>query len=122
MRSSLYFQALPSRRSEWTLFYVDLKFNQTEILPVHVAAKHLLDFEELLKEKKQLGGFGIRSYQFYKKPRSMLFPVSCSLYLCRDNVLPSVSVGILLYVMIICKVGGKSAGKEENQTRWGQEP
>ena len=121
MTSSLYFQALPSRRSEWTLFYVDFKFNQTEILPVHVAAEHL-DFEELLKEKKRLGGFGIRSYQFYKKPRSMLFAVSSSLYMCRDHVLPSVSIDVLLYSMVICNVGAKSAGKEENQTRWGQEP
>ena len=52
----------------------------------------------------------------------MLFEVFSSLYMCRDHVLPSVSVDVLLYAKVICNLGGKSAENEENQTHWSQEP
>ena len=108
--TKLYFLALPEGRSEYTLFYVDLKVNETdEKLPIPTASWHLLlDLdglrpfqgfsreEELLRERKRLGSFGITSYEYDKNSRSILFPASSSLYMCRDHVLPSVSVVLVL--------------------------
>ena len=110
--SKLYFLALPEGRSEYTLFYVDLKINEgyelSGIIPT--APWHqLLDLdglrpfqgfsreEELLRERKRLGSFGITSYEYDKNSRSILFPACSSLYICKDHVLPSVSDRELYY-------------------------
>ena len=94
------------------MFYVDLKVNGTdEKSPIPTASWHLLlgldglqplqgfsREEELLRERKRLGrpSFRITSYEYNKNSRSILFPASSSLYMCRDHVLPSVSVVLVL--------------------------
>lgn len=108
--TKLYFLALPENRSEYTLFYVDLKpGEQAEQLAVTPTASWhlLLDLdslrpfqgfsreEQLLRERKRLGSFGITSYEYDKNSRSILFPACSSLYMCRDHVLPSVSTFII---------------------------
>ena len=105
--AKLYFLALPENRSEYTLFYVYLKpkeqIDDQAIVPL--AQWHLLlDLdslrpfqgfsreEQLLRERKRMGSFGITSYEYDKNSRSILFPACSSLYMCRDHVLPSVSI------------------------------
>lgn len=104
--TKLYFLALPEKRSEYTLFYVVLKNGeQNQQSPVIATASWhlLLDLdglrpfqgfsreEQLLRERKRMGSFGITSYEYDKNSRSILFPACSSLYMCKDHVLPSVS-------------------------------
>jgi dipeptidyl-peptidase 9 len=108
--TKLYFLALPENRSEYTLFYVDLKPGEQGEQPAIVPSAQwhlLLDLdslrpfqgfsreEQLLRERKRMGSFGITSYEYDKNSRSILFPACSSLYMCRDHVLPSVSIGML---------------------------
>ena len=118
--TKLYFLALPENRSEYTLFYVDLKPGEQGEQPAIVPSAQwhlLLDLdslrpfqgfsreEQLLRERKRMGSFGITSYEYDKNSRSILFPACSSLYMCRDHVLPSVSVRINNHVeMLICKI------------------
>ena len=104
--TKLYFLAVPEGRGEYTLFYVDLKATEACELSsiIQTAPWHqLLDLtglrpfqgfsreEELLRERKRLGSFGITSYEYDRNSRSILFPACSSLYMCKDQVLPSVS-------------------------------
>lgn len=116
--TKLYFLALPEDRSEYTLFYVELKSGeQGQQLGVVPTAKWhlLLDLEslrpfqgfsreeQLLRERKRMGSFGITSYEYDKNSRSILFPACSSLYMCRDHVLPSVSAKLsnINYIIIM---------------------
>lgn len=114
--TKLYFLALPENRSEYTLFYVDLKPGEQGEQPAIVPSAQwhlLLDLdslrpfqgfsreEQLLRERKRMGSFGITSYEYDKNSRSILFPACSSLYMCRDHVLPSVSIGINHVEMLI---------------------
>lgn len=110
--SKLYFLALPENRSEYTLFYVDLRQGENGNRTagrVEVPTWHLLlDLdslgpfqgfsreEQLLRERKRMGSFGITSYEYDKNSRSILFPACSSLYMCKDHVLPSVSINVIL--------------------------
>ena len=107
--TKLYFLSLPEQRSEYTLFYVDLKPKEQldHVTNIATAQWHLLlDLdslrpfqgfsreEQLLRERKRMGSFGITSYEYDKNSRSILFPACSSLYMCKDHVLPSVSIVI----------------------------
>ena len=108
--TKLYPPALSEERSEYTLFYLCSKVNESDKKsPVPTASWHLLlDLDglrpfqsfsregELLSERKRLGSFGITSYEYVKNSKSILFPACSSLNMCRDHVLPPVSVVLVL--------------------------
>ncbi|EDO46612.1 predicted protein [Nematostella vectensis] len=93
-RDRLYFLAVPTNSRENTIQYVDLprplertcvEYPQLEWQPLLDTFKPLpfagfSKEEQLLRERKRLGAFGITSYDFNDSSRRFLFPVSNSLY------------------------------------------
>lgn len=102
-KGKLYFLALPKGSRENTLHYIDLpeqRHNEANSLtdlitipnwnPVLDAFK-ISPFsgfsreEQLLRERKRLGSFGITSYEFDQSSQKFLFPASNGLYTCSDT-------------------------------------
>lgn len=98
-KDKLYFLAVPKGSRENTLHYIDLPNNDTN--PVTDLAtlpkwNPVLDAftispfagfsreEQLLRERKRLGSFGITSYEFDQSSQKFLFPASNGLYTCSD--------------------------------------
>ena len=97
--NKLYFLAVPFGSRENTIHYVDLKQDskeeQNDFMPL--PWKPLLDSlrisrsfsgysreEQLLRERKRLGAFGITAYDFDETCRRFMFSASSSLYTCTD--------------------------------------
>lgn len=99
--NKLYFLAVPFGSRENTIHYVDLPSEQenkeehNEFSPL--PWKPLLDSfrisrsfsgysreEQLLRERKRLGAFGITAYDFDETCRRFMFSASSSLYTCTD--------------------------------------
>lgn len=99
--NKLYFLAVPFGSRENTVHYVDLpsehlnKEKSNDFMPL--SWKPLLDSfrisrsfsgysreEQLLRERKRLGAFGITSYDFDATSRRFMFAASSSLYTCTD--------------------------------------
>ena len=105
-KDKLYFLAIPKGSRENTLHYVDLPERETleanSIADLSVPKWNpVLDAfkispfagfsreEQLLRERKRLGSFGITSYEFDQSSQKFLFPASNGLYTCSD--LPAAS-------------------------------
>ncbi|XP_029199625.1 dipeptidyl peptidase 9-like [Acropora muricata] len=101
--NKLYFLAVPFGSRENSIHYVDLPSSENgsrdeqnvDFIPL--AWKPLLDSfrisrsfsgysreEQLLRERKRLGAFGITSYDFDETCRRFMFSASSSLYTCTD--------------------------------------
>ena len=99
--NKLYFLAVPFGSRENTIHFVDLpsendtKLEHNDLMPL--SWKPLLDSfrisrsfsgysreEQLLRERKRLGAFGITAYDFDETCRRFMFPASSSLYTCTD--------------------------------------
>lgn len=99
--NKLYFLAVPFGSRENTIHYVDLPTEHhineehNDLMPL--LWKPLLDSvrisrsfsgysreEQLLRERKRLGAFGITAYDFDETCRRFMFSASSSLYTCTD--------------------------------------
>lgn len=93
----LYFLGTPQKSRENTLMYVDLPSEVREITPL-LNCKSLLDSfqpslpttqlsreEQLMRERKRLGIFGITSYDMVTDEGKFVFPACNSLYVCTDR-------------------------------------
>ena len=101
-RDKLYFLAVPFGSRDNTIHFVDLPtqerkggLQREELSPL--PWKPLLDSfkisrsfsgfsreEQLLRERKRLGAFGITAYDFDETSRRFMFSASSSLYTCTD--------------------------------------
>ncbi|CAH2292831.1 dipeptidyl peptidase 9 isoform X1 [Pelobates cultripes] len=94
----LYFLGMPYGSRENSLMYCDIPRKVRKESTPQLAWKQLLEHfqatphhgvysreEELLRERKRLGGFGITSYDFHSQSGLFLFPANNSLYYCRDG-------------------------------------
>lgn len=96
--NKLYFLAVPSGSRENTIHYVNLPEQVPQASPPLESQpwKPVLDSfkfspftgfsreEQLLRERKRLGSFGITSYDFDDSQRRFLFSASNGLYTCTD--------------------------------------
>ena len=91
----LYFLGIPQNGRENTLMYVDMPKQTSEIVP-GLQWKNLLDSfqaslqngrlsreEQLLRERKRLGTYGITSYDM--SDEKFVFPACNSLFMCSDS-------------------------------------
>lgn len=60
--------------------------------------------EELLRERKRLGAFGITSYDYHTQTGLFLFQASNSLFYCQDGGHNSFIVSLLLVVCLLLEV------------------
>lgn len=60
--------------------------------------------EELLRERKRLGAFGITSYDYHAQTGLFLFQASNSLFYCQDGGHNSFIVSTLLFVCLFVVV------------------
>uniref|UniRef100_A0A6I8QND6 dipeptidyl-peptidase IV n=1 Tax=Xenopus tropicalis TaxID=8364 RepID=A0A6I8QND6_XENTR len=94
----LYFLGMPYGTRENTLLYSEIPRQVRKETTLLLSWKQLLENfqatphhgvysreEELLRERKRLGGFGITSYDFHSETGLFLFPANNSLYYCRDG-------------------------------------
>ena len=94
-QTRLYFLGVPSGSRENTLLYVDLP-QQCDVND-QLEWQHLLDSfqatplhgqfskeEQLLRERKRLGSFGITSYDYNEETGRFVFPACNSLFYCND--------------------------------------
>ena len=99
----LYFLGVPVGSRENTLLYTDLLNEPKMQLPgeagIQLEWKTLLEsfhatplygkfsrVEQLLRERKRLGSFGITSYDYNEETGTFVFPACNSLFLCADTV------------------------------------
>ena len=86
-----------SGNRENTLLYVDVPVDQhveslewqqlLVSLPVTHTQGQFSKEEQLLRERKRLGSFGITSYDFHEASGRFVFPASSSLYHCADPLI-----------------------------------
>ncbi|KAG8454462.1 hypothetical protein GDO86_000908 [Hymenochirus boettgeri] len=92
----LYFLGMPYGTRENTLLYSEIPYqvrkettlSWKQLLENFQATPHHGVYtreEELLRERKRLGGFGITSYDFHSETGLFLFPANNSLYYCKDR-------------------------------------
>lgn len=94
--SRLYFLGLPTKGRENTLLYADVGEDEHDkfVLPW----KPLIDSmqpswssgplskeEQLMRERKRLGTYGITSYDFVEDKGRFVFPANSSLFMCEDT-------------------------------------
>lgn len=112
IRTRLYFLGVPPGNRENTLLYTDLpddaslaSDSQSEPLPwnpllVPFRGLNHMGFskeEQLLRERKRLGMYGITTYEFDPESGKFLFPANGSLFTCHD---PMLTVKRLTYNML----------------------
>ncbi|XP_033105730.1 dipeptidyl peptidase 9-like [Anneissia japonica] len=99
IRRRLYFLGVPFGGRENTLMYVDIPgdvdtlgcVNLTKWQPLLVSYQGMTSkggfskIEQLLRERKRLGGFGITSYDIDVESGRFLFSAGCSLFYCTDS-------------------------------------
>ena len=100
-KTRLYFLGLTSKGRENTLQYVDLPtvvpdipgiLSQCSLLdafPVGIPLAQLSREEQLLRERKRLGSYGITSYELREGEGKVVFPAANFLFTCVD---PDLSV------------------------------
>ncbi|KAM4707534.1 dipeptidyl peptidase 9 isoform 2-T4 [Discoglossus pictus] len=94
----LYYLGMPYGSRENSLLYSEIPRKVRRETTLLLSWKQLLEHfqatphhgvysreEELLRERKRLGGFGITSYDFHSESGLFLFPASNSLYYCSDG-------------------------------------
>ncbi|KAM8940315.1 dipeptidyl peptidase 9 isoform 2-T2 [Pelodytes ibericus] len=94
----LYFLGMPYGSRENSLLYCEIPRKVRKETTLLLSWKQLLEHfqatphhglysreEELLRERKRLGGFGITSYDYHSETGLFLFPANNSLYYCRDG-------------------------------------
>ncbi|XP_053559141.1 dipeptidyl peptidase 9 isoform X2 [Bombina bombina] len=94
----LYYLGMPYGSRENSLLYSEIPRKVRKETTLLLSWKQLLEHfqatphhgvysreEELLRERKRLGGFGITSYDFHSETGLFLFPGGNSLYYCRDG-------------------------------------
>lgn len=96
-KTRIYFLGTPQKCRENTLMYADLPNDIREVTPV-LNCKSLLDSfqpslpsaqlsreEQLMRERKRLGIFGITSYDIVENEGKFVFPACNSLFVCMDR-------------------------------------
>ncbi|XP_053317784.1 dipeptidyl peptidase 9 [Spea bombifrons] len=94
----LYFLGMPYGSRENSLLYSEIPRKIRKETTLLLSWKQLLEHfqatphhgvysreEELLRERKRLGGFGITSYDFHSESGLFLFPANNGLYYCKDG-------------------------------------
>ncbi|XP_043909724.1 dipeptidyl peptidase 9 isoform X2 [Protopterus annectens] len=94
----LYYLGMPYGSRENSLLYSEIPKKVRKDSPLMLTWKQMLDHfqatpqhgmysreEELLRERKRLGVFGITSYDFHRESGLFLFQASNSLFFCRDG-------------------------------------
>ncbi|KAL5019615.1 hypothetical protein ScPMuIL_002507 [Solemya velum] len=97
----LYFLGIPPKSRDNTLLYVDVPSEPQDMVP-SLPWKHLLDSfqpglhtsqlsreEQLLRERKRVGSFGITSYDIVENEGKIVFPACNNLFWCEDPCLNS---------------------------------
>lgn len=94
----LYFLGVPAKSRENTFLYVDVPNEFTDSTPyltwkqllhsfqMMPLSGHMSKQEQLLRERKRLGVFGITYFDFVEKEGKFVFPAHNSMYVCTDNV------------------------------------
>ena len=104
----LYFLGIPPKNRENTLLYADIpKFDASkDAAPVlqwrtlfesfqpSIPATQLSREEQLLRERKRLGIFGITSYEIVEKEGKFVFPACNNMYVCMDH---DIQVGFIFF-------------------------
>ena len=93
----LYFLAIPPKQRENTLLYVNVPTSPMSITPTLAWCQLLGTFqtalppgqmskeEQLLRERKRMGRYGITSYELVENEGKFLFPACNSLFVCTDT-------------------------------------
>ncbi|PVD36403.1 hypothetical protein C0Q70_03386 [Pomacea canaliculata] len=93
--SRLYFLGIPSKGRENTLLYADILEDEHDkfVLPWKPvidnmqpswSSGQLSKEEQLMRERKRLGSYGITSYDFVEDKGRFVFTANSSLYMCED--------------------------------------
>lgn len=139
--NKLYFLAVPFGSRENTIHYVDLpgphssSIEEQEDFNSPLLWKPLLDSfkisrsfsgysreEQLLRERKRLGAFGITAYDFDETCRRFMFSASSSLYTCTDwrvdeEVKTTKLLSLLIYILSL--IIGCSIKRDESEILYG---
>ncbi|XP_070178720.1 dipeptidyl peptidase 9-like isoform X2 [Littorina saxatilis] len=98
--SRLYFLGVPEKGRENTLLYVDITEDEhnkfvlqwmclLDTLQPSWSSGQLSKEEQLMRERKRLGSYGITSYDYNESKGRFVFPANNSLYMCEDADLTS---------------------------------
>lgn len=98
--SRLYFLGIPSKGRENMLLYADITEDEHDkfVLPWKPlidtlqpswSSGQLSKEEQLMRERKRLGSYGITSYDFSEEKGRFVFPANSSLFMCEDSDLTS---------------------------------
>lgn len=114
MKTRLYFLGVTCKGRENTLLYVDLpsvvpdmpsvlsQRSMLESFPASIPTSQLSREEQLMRERKRMGTYGITSYELTEWDGRFVFPASNSLFSCVDvDLTVSVQTGMFVY-LIIC--------------------
>jgi dipeptidyl-peptidase 9 len=95
-KTRLYFLGVACKGRENTLLYVDLpsvcpdvpsilsQHSLLESFPASIPTSQLSREEQLMRERKRMGTYGITSYELTEWDGRFVFPASNSLYSCED--------------------------------------
>ena len=79
----LYVDLSPELRTEWDLLTWRCLLDSFHATPMH---GQFSKEEQLLRERKRLGSFGITSYDYLEERGRFAFPACNSLFLCTDSL------------------------------------
>ena len=115
LETRLYFLGVPPGNRENTLLYVNvpqtpLPSDQTLSWQMLLESFHATPMhgqfskeEQLLRERKRLGSFGITSYDYLEEVAKFVFPACSSLYLCNDTLMDGQFV-VSRYMFSECEI------------------
>ncbi|XP_062602133.1 dipeptidyl peptidase 9-like, partial [Saccostrea cucullata] len=96
-KTRLYFLGMTTKGRENTLLYVDLpsavpdvpsvlpQWSLLESFSASLPTSQLSREEQLMRERKRMGTYGITSYELIERQGKFVFPASNSLYTCVDT-------------------------------------
>ena len=95
-QTRVYFLGVPTGSRENTLLYIDIIGDEQPFCDSYPWRPMLDSFqpfvgqyskeEQLLRERKRLGSFGITSYDFNPVEQTFVFPASNGLFTCKDDL------------------------------------
>ena len=94
--SRLYFLGIPEKGRENTLLYADITDDEhskfvlpwmclLDTLQPSWSSGQLSKEEQLMRERKRLGSYGITSYDYVESKGRFVFPANNSLFMCEDS-------------------------------------